>query len=74
MQRLNPQEGYWIFHALEKGDQGYEKALDNLRTQIKEAEKTFKITPISGASVKDSPDARDVSVAFQTVMLELRDA
>jgi len=70
--RDEPTEGYWIFYAAINSDHGYEKSIEQLRSQIKEAEKTFKVTPISGASVKDSPDSREVSVAFQTAMLELK--
>jgi hypothetical protein len=70
--RLEPTEGYWIFYSAVNGDHGYEKALDALLAQVKNAEKTFKVTPISNASVKDSPDSREVSVAFQTVLLEKR--
>ena len=68
--RLEPTEGYWIFYQVEGDDKGYEKAVEGLLSQIKEAEKNFKVTPISGVSVKEGIDSRAIAIALQTAILE----
>ena len=65
-------EGYHIFKATVNEDVGYEKALTMVQDQINEAEKDFEMTFLSGPSVKDSPDSRAVSVAFQAAVLKKR--
>jgi hypothetical protein len=62
-------EGYHVFKAIESEDKGYELALTAMEAKVKEAEKDFTMVFLSGASVKDSPDTRGVSVASQAAVL-----
>lgn len=63
-------EGYVIFTCHCREDQGYGKIAASLFEQIKEAEKDFDITFLSGPSFKDDPGARNAYFGSQAATLK----
>jgi hypothetical protein len=73
MRQEDLSEGYHIFTATGKDEQGYSKAAEELQKQVKDAEKDFDITYISNASFKDDPGERRVCFASQTCVLKRKE-
>jgi hypothetical protein len=65
-------EGYNIFTAISTVSRGFDECAMMLQDQIQEAEKTFEVTPISGASFKDDSGERNVYFGQQTAILKLK--
>jgi hypothetical protein len=63
-------EGYYIFFAISLDDKGFEKVAVKLQDQINEAEKTFEINFLSGATYRDDPAGRAIYFAAQSAVLK----
>lgn len=65
-------EGYNIFTAISTVSRGFDECANMLQAEIQEAEKTFEVTPISGASFKDDAGEKNVYFGQQTAILKKR--
>jgi hypothetical protein len=66
------QEGYRIFYAITSVGQGYENASLLLEEKIKEAEKDYDITFLSGPSFKEDPASREIYFVAQGAVLHIK--
>ena len=64
--------GYNIFTAISTVSRGFDECAAMLQAEIQEAEKTFEITCISGASFKDDSGEKNVYFGQQTAILKKR--
>lgn len=71
MGKENLREGYYIFTALVVEDKGFLRCAEELQASVNEAEKSFDITFLSGASFKDNGSAdRNTYFGQQSAVLK----